>query len=252
MVVGGGVALVAGAGPGIGAAVARRFAREGLTVALARRNGDKLKDLVESIEAAGGSCRSFGCDFRKEDQVIDLVANIEAEMGPIECAVHNIGANIGQVSVFDTTTRVYTKVWEMATLSAFLLGREVGKPMVERGRGSLIITGATASTRGASGHSAFSSAKMAKRALAQSLARELGPRGVHVAHVLVDGMVDNVNTRQFFAAKHPEIAAKFDEKEKEEGLVRPDQVAEVFLHLHQQHRSTWTQELDLRPWVEKW
>jgi len=116
----------------------------------------------------------------------------------------------------------------------------------------LQFSGATASTRGASGHSAFSSAKMAKRALAQSLARELGPKGVHVAHVLVDGMVDNVNTRQFFTAKHPEIAAKFEEKEKEDGLIKPDQVAEVFLHLHQQHRTTWTQELDLRPWVEKW
>lgn len=116
----GGVALVAGAGPGIGAAVARKFAREGFAVAVARRNGDKMKDLVESIEAGGGSCRAFACDFRKEDQVIDLVKDVETTMGPIECAVHNIGANIGQVSIFDTSTRVYTKVQQQAP--AVLLG----------------------------------------------------------------------------------------------------------------------------------
>jgi len=166
--------------------------------------------------------------------------------------VHNIGANIGHVSLLDTTTRVYSKVWEMAALSAFLLCREVGRRMMTRRNGSIIITGATASTRGASGHLAFSSAMMAKRAIAQSTARELGPKGVHVAHVVVDGVVDNPNTRKFFTDKDQNFAKIFQDKADNDALIQPEAVAELYWQLHHQDRCVWTHEVDIRPWMEKW
>eukprot|EP00090_Calanus_glacialis_P045484 TRINITY_DN8471_c0_g1_i2.p1 TRINITY_DN8471_c0_g1~~TRINITY_DN8471_c0_g1_i2.p1 ORF type:complete len:250 (-),score=59.66 TRINITY_DN8471_c0_g1_i2:85-834(-) len=246
------VALIVGAGPGIGSCVAKKFARQGYQVCVARRNQDQLESLVKEIEDNGGKCNAFGCDMRKEEEVRKLVEHVENNIGPIGCGVHNIGANIGHISAMDTSTRVYTKVWEMATLSAFLFGREVGSRMVQRGHGTIIYTGATASLRGSAGHSAFSSAKMAKRALAQSLAREFGPLGVHVAHVVVDGAVDNPNTKKFFGEKDPKLAKMFEEKGEVGGLVDPNDVAETYWHLHNQGRTAWTHEVDLRPWVEKW
>lgn len=140
----------------------------------------------------------------------------------------------------------------MSILSAFLLGRELAARMEGRGAGTIIITGATASTRGGAGFSAFSAAKMGKRALAQSMARELGPKGVHVAHVIIDGVVNTEPTRQFFSAKSPEFGERFDKMAKSKGLLEPDDVAEAYWWIHNQPRSTWTHELDLRPWVEKW
>ena len=246
------VALIVGAGPGIGSCVARKFAVQGYEVCVARRNPDQLEGLVKDIQDNGGKCNAFGCDVRKEDEVRKLVDHVETNIGAISCGIHNIGANIGHISALDTTTRVYTKVWEMAALSAFLFGREVGSRMVLRGQGTIIFTGATASLRGSAGHSAFSSAKMAKRALAQSLAREFGPLGVHVAHVVVDGAVDNPNTRKFFGEKDPKLAKMFEEKSEIGGLVDPMDAAETYWHIHNQARTAWTHEVDLRPWVEKW
>ena len=246
------VALIAGAGPGIGSCVAKKFALQGYEVCVARRNKDQLDSLEKGIKENGGKCHSFGVDMRKEEEVKNLVDHIENNIGAISCGVHNIGANIGYVSALETSTRVYTKVWEMATFSAFLFGKEVGSKMVKRKHGTIIYTGATASLRGSAGHSAFSSAKMAKRALAQSLAREFGPLGVHVAHVVVDGAVDNPNTKKFFAEKDLKLGKMFAEKAAVGGLVDPEDVAETFWHLHNQGRSAWTHEVDLRPWVENW
>eukprot|EP00092_Neocalanus_flemingeri_P006821 GFUD01007365.1.p1 GENE.GFUD01007365.1~~GFUD01007365.1.p1 ORF type:complete len:253 (+),score=77.53 GFUD01007365.1:51-809(+) len=246
------VLLIVGAGPGIGSSVAKQFAGQGYEVCVARRNKDQLESLVQDIEETGGKCNAFGCDVRKEDEVRKLVEHVESKIGAISCGVHNIGANIGHISALDTSTRVYTKVWEMAALSAFLFGREVGTRMVQRGHGSIIFTGATASLRGSAGHSAFSSAKMAKRALAQSLAREFGPLGVHVAHVVVDGAVDNPNTRKFFGEKDIKLAQMFEDKSEVGGLVDPVDVAETYWHIHNQGRTAWTHEVDIRPWVEKW
>ncbi|MGH9576619.1 MAG: SDR family NAD(P)-dependent oxidoreductase, partial [Terriglobales bacterium] len=195
------VALVIGAGEATGGAIARRFAREGYTACITRRTADKLKPLVEQIESAGGKARAFGSDARREDQVIALVATIEREIGPIEVCVFNVGGNV-RFPIREMTTRVYTKVWEMAALAGFLAAREVAKVMVPRGRGTILFTGATASLRGGKGYAAFAGAKHALRALAQSMARELGPEGIHVAHVVVDGAIDTPFIRDNFPERY--------------------------------------------------
>ncbi len=237
-----GVALVVGAGDGLGSAVARRFARDGLTAVLARRGGEKLAPAVKAIEAEGGRAFGYGVDARREDAVVELFDRVEREHGPIEVAVHNIGANVN-FSILEMDARKYTKVWEMACFSGFLVGREAARRMVVRGRGTILFTGATASVRGGAGFAAFAGAKHALRALAQSMARELGPRGIHVAHVVIDGPIDMPWIRENF----PEMVAS----RPADGLLAPDAIAESYWALHAQPRSAWTHELDLRPWVEK-
>jgi hypothetical protein len=183
------VALVVGAGDFIGGAIARRFSQGGFTVCVGRRNGDKLKPLVDEIAASGGAAHPFGLDARKEDQVVDLFAQIEAEIGPLEVVIFNPGANVN-FSIVETTSRVFYKVWEMACFGGFLAGREAAKYMVPREKGSIFFTGATASLRGGAGFAAFASAKSGLRALAQSMARELAPKNIHVAHLIIDAGVD--------------------------------------------------------------
>jgi NAD(P)-dependent dehydrogenase (short-subunit alcohol dehydrogenase family) len=235
--------LVIGAGDATGGAIARRFAREGLIACVTRRSADKLNPLVERIRADGGQAHAFGSDARKEDEMVALVERIEREIAPIEVAVFNIGANV-RFNITDTTERVYRKVWEMGALAGFLLGREAARVMQPRGRGTIIFTGATASLRGSAGFAAFAGAKHALRALAQSLARELGPQGIHVAHVVIDGAIDT----QFIAENFPERYALKDK----DGILNPDHIADAYWQLHQQPRDTWTHELDLRPWMERW
>lgn len=233
--------LVVGAGDATGGAIAKRFAREGYIACVARRNADKLVPLVEEIEAAGGKARAFGCDARIEEQVIDLFATIEREVAPIEVVVFNIGANV-QFSITETTERVYRKVWEMAALAGFLTGREAAKVMLERGRGSIIFTGATASLRGRANFSAFASAKFALRALAQSMARELGPQGIHVAHPIIDGAIDTAFIRDTFPALY--------ERKAQDGILDPAHIADTYWQIHCQPRDCWVHEMDLRPWSE--
>jgi NAD(P)-dependent dehydrogenase (short-subunit alcohol dehydrogenase family) len=236
------VALVVGAGDGLGSAVARRFARGGYTAVLARRGGEKLESAVKTIEAEGGRAHGYGVDARREDSVVELFEKVERDHGPIEVAVHNIGANVN-FSILEMDARKYTKVWEMACFSGFLVGREAARRMVTRGRGTILFTGATASLRGGAGFAAFAGAKFGLRALAQSMARELGPRGIHVAHVVVDGPIDMPWIRENF----PEMVAS----RPADGLLAPDDIAENYWNLHAQARSAWTHELDVRPWVEK-
>jgi NAD(P)-dependent dehydrogenase (short-subunit alcohol dehydrogenase family) len=235
--------LVVGAGDATGGAIARRFAREGFAACVTRRSADKLEPLVEAIRAAGGEAHGFGSDARKEVDVETLVAHIEREIAPIEVAVFNIGANV-RFTIAETTERVYRKVWEMAALAGFLVGREVAKAMLPRGRGTILFTGATASVRGSAGFAAFAGAKHALRALAQSMARELGPQGIHVAHVIIDGAIDT----RFIADNFPERYALKDR----DGILSPEAIADSYWNLHCQHRSAWTHELDLRPWIEAW
>jgi NAD(P)-dependent dehydrogenase (short-subunit alcohol dehydrogenase family) len=235
------VALVIGAGDATGGAIARRFAREGFTACVTRRNADKLAPLVARIESEGGKARAFGSDARKEEEMVALIDTIEREVGAIEVAAFNIGANV-RFPIRDTTARVYFKVWEMACFAGFLMGREVAKAMVPRGRGTILFTGATASMRGGVGFSAFAGAKHALRALAQSMARELGPQGIHVAHVVIDGAIDT----EFIRSNFPE---RYGLKERD-GMLSPDVIAEAYWQLHLQHRSAWTHEMDLRPWLE--
>jgi len=235
-------ALVVGAGDATGGAIARRFAREGFIACVTRRHADQLQPLVQRIQSDGGQAHGFGSDARDEAQVIELVARIEREIAPIEVAVFNIGANV-RFDVTETTERVYRKVWEMGALAGFLMGREVAKVMLPRGRGTILFTGATSSMRGSAGFSAFSGAKHALRALAQSMARELGPQGIHVAHVVIDGAIDTAFIRENFPERYA-LKAR-------DGILDPDAIAENYWLLHRQHRSAWTHELDLRPWIEK-
>ncbi|MCP1624039.1 SDR family oxidoreductase [Pseudomonas nitroreducens] len=237
------VVLVIGAGDATGGAIARRFAREGYVACVTRRSADKLQPLVEQIRAEGGEAHGFASDARKEEAVVELVETIERDIGPIEAFVFNIGANV-PCSILDETARKYFKIWEMACFSGFLTGREVARRMVKRQRGTILFTGATAGLRGASGFAAFAGAKHGIRALAQSMARELGPMGLHVAHVVVDGAIDTEFIRETF----PERYALKDQ----DGILDPEHIADSYWYLHSQPRDAWTFELDLRPWIERW
>jgi NAD(P)-dependent dehydrogenase (short-subunit alcohol dehydrogenase family) len=236
------VALVIGAGDSTGGAIAKRFARGGYTVCATRRSLDKLQPLLDEIRATGGQAHGFGSDARKEDEVLALFDEIEADIGPIEVFVFNIGANAPS-SILEETARKYYKIWEMACFAGFLTAREAAKRMAARGKGTMLFTGATASTRGSAGFAAFAGAKHALRALAQSCARELGPKGIHVAHVVVDGAIDT----EFIRENFPERYALKDR----DGILNPDHIAENYWMLHMQPRDAWTHELDLRPWMEK-
>jgi len=240
------VALIVGAGDATGGAIARRFARAGLTACVTRRSADKLEPLLAQIRAQGGAAHGFASDARKEDEVVALVDRIEASIGEIAVLVFNIGANAPS-SILQETTRRYTKIWEMACLAGFLNGREVARRMVARAgdghKGTIIFTGATASLRGSAHFAAFAGAKHALRALAQSMARELGPMGVHVAHVVIDGAIDTAFIRDNF----PQRYALKDQ----DGILNPDHIADQYWMLHQQPLDAWTHELDLRPWMEK-
>ncbi|AQZ93910.1 SDR family oxidoreductase [Halopseudomonas phragmitis] len=235
------VAIVIGAGDATGGAIARRFAREGFTLCITRRQADALQPLAEQIRAEGGQAHAFGCDARREEQMVELFEHIERDIGEIAVVVFNIGANV-RFGITETTERVYRKVWEMAALAGFLSGREAAKAMLPRGRGTIIFTGATASLRGGNGFAAFASAKFALRALAQSMARELGPQGIHVAHPIIDGAIDTAFIRDNF----PERYALKDQA----GILDPEHIAEQYWQLHCQPRDCWTHELDLRPWME--
>lgn len=240
-----GVCLVVGAGDGVGGAIARAFAEEGLEVCVTRRarNLDQLESLVASIRADGGKAHAFGVDAREEAEMIGLFETIERDIGPLEVVVFNIGANV-RFPIVETTSRVFTKVWEMACFAGFLTGREAARVMAPRGRGSILFTGATASVRGREGFAAFAAAKAGLRALAQSLSRELGPKGIHVAHVVVDGSIDGVFSRQNI----PDLEARLARDQ----ILKPDEIARNYVWLHRQQRSAWTHELDLRPWTETW
>jgi len=235
------VALVIGAGDATGGAIARRFAREGFATVIVRRDAENLTALTEQITAEGGEVHPFGVDARKEDQIVELFAKIEADIGPLEAVIFNIGANVN-FSIVETTARVYTKVWEMAAFAGFLTGREAAKHMLPRGRGTILFTGATASLRGGKGFSAFAGAKFALRALAQSMARELAPQGIHVAHPIIDGAIDTA----WIAENFPQRYALKDQ----DGILNPDHIADLYWMLHSQPRDAWTHELDLRPWME--
>ena len=235
-------ALVIGAGDATGGAIAKRFAAEGYAAVCTRRDLSSLSPLLDQIRKAGGEAYGFGSDARVEADVIELFAAIERDIAPLGVVVFNIGANVN-FPIRETTERVYRKVWEMAALGGFLAGREAAKVMVPRGAGTIIFTGATASIRGSSGFSAFASAKFALRALAQAMARELGPQGIHVAHTIIDGAIDT----EWIAKNFPQ---RYQLKEQD-GILNPDHIADAYWMVHQQPRDAWTHELDLRPWMEK-
>ncbi len=236
------VALVVGAGDHLGSAIARRFASEGFHIVATRRRGD-LDRLCGEIVALGSSATAIHSDARDEIQVTELIDRVEADLGPIRVAVFNVGGNV-RCDLCETSARVYRKVWEMCALAGFLVGREVAKRMLPRSEGTILFTGASASLRGGRGFAAFAGGKHALRALAQSMARELGPQGIHVAHVIVDGLIENPTTAEFL----PDLYAS----KGADGVIRPDDLAEVYWHLHRQPRTAWTFEQDVRPFAEPW
>lgn len=236
---------VIGAGDFIGAAIAKKFAAEGFTVFAGRRNGDKLAPLVAEIEAAGGRIVARSLDARKEDEVAAFLDDADAH-APLEVCIFNVGANVN-FPILETTERVFRKVWKMACYSGFLAGREAARLMLARGRGNIFFTGATASLRGGSGFAAFASAKFGLRALAQSMARELGPQNIHVAHLVIDSGVDTAWVRE----RREQMWGK-EALDNPDLLMPPSSVADSYWQLYEQPRSAWTFEMEIRPFGEKW
>ena len=237
------VALIIGAGDAIGSAIARKFSQRGLTVCITRRNEEKLQPLIDEITATGADAFGFACDARKEDATESLFSNIEENIGEIDVVVFNVGANV-PMGILETDSRKFFKIWEMACFAGFLNGREAARYMTKRKRGTILFTGATASVRGSAGFAAFASAKHGMRALAQSMARELGPKNIHVAHIVIDAAVDT----QWIKDNLP----TYEQRKAVDGIVKPDDLASNYVTLYDQPRNAWTFELDIRPWDEKW
>jgi NAD(P)-dependent dehydrogenase (short-subunit alcohol dehydrogenase family) len=224
-----GNAVIVGVGPGLGAALGMTFARAGYAVALAARNPKKLDAIVAKIEAAGGHATAHACDATDEGQVVDLFDAAEKSHGPIEVAIHN-ASNFTRAPIADLAASDYEQAWRVIAFGGFLVGREAARRLTPKGRGSILFTGATASLRGGAAFAAFAGGKFALRALSQSMARELGPKGIHVAHFILDGMIgENAEGRELW----------------------PAAIADAYLSVHRQDKSAWTHEIDLRPWSEK-
>lgn len=240
-------AAIIGAGDFIGAAIARRFAAEGYIVVVGRRSAEKLQPLKADIEAAGGRCVARELDARKEEDIAAFLEAAEAT-APLDVVIFNVGANV-RFALLDTTERVFRKVWEMACYAGFLTGREAAKRMLAHGGGKLFFTGATAGLRGNPGYAAFAAAKFGLRALAQSAARELGPKNIHVAHLIIDAGVDTAFVRERIRAREgDEALANLDPNR----LMRPEAVANAYWQLYEQPRDAWTFEQEIRPFGEKW
>lgn len=219
------VAVIVGAGPGLGAAAAKRFAEAGMTSVLVSRNAERLNDLAAGIDGAV----AYPCDATDEAAVEAMFTKIEAEHGPVEVLVYNPGGGFGRTPVVEQSAERFRAVWEFTAFGGFLCGKAAAQRMQTRGHGTILFTGATASLRGGKGFAAFASGKFALRALGQSMARELGPEGIHVAQVNIDGMIGDSDD-----------GSKLD----------PADIAETYYGLHKQNKSNWTHELDVRPWSE--
>jgi NAD(P)-dependent dehydrogenase (short-subunit alcohol dehydrogenase family) len=238
-------AAIIGAGDYIGSEIAKKFAAEGFTIFAGRRDGAKLEPLVKDIKAAGGEIHARSLDARKEEEIISFLGDADKH-APLEVCIFNIGANVN-FPILDTTERVFRKVWEMACYSGFLTGREAARLMLPRGKGNIFFTGATASLRGGSGFAAFASAKFGLRAVAEATARELGPKNIHVAHLIIDSGVDTAWVRE----RREQLWGK-EALDNPDLLMPPAAVAESYWQLYQQPRTAWTFEMQIRPFGEKW
>lgn len=234
-------AVIVGAGGGLGAALARRFAHGGLAVAVARRDAAALAPIVDDIERAGGAAHAYGVDATNEAQVEDLFARAETELGPVRAAIFNASTLVMKPAA-ETETEEFRALWETCCLGGFLTGRAAARRMLGRGQGAIFFTGSREAWRGFANLSAHVSAKFGLRGLAQCMARELGPQGIHVAHVVIDGLIDSPHTRLFLEGK-----TAFPET-----LLNPDHIAENYWSVYEQPRDAWTFELDLRPFSQQW
>jgi NAD(P)-dependent dehydrogenase (short-subunit alcohol dehydrogenase family) len=227
--------------------VARRFAKGGYTVCICRRDSAKSQALVDELKAAGQNIFAFSVDARQEAEVQELFSRIEKEIGPVEVCLFNAGSNVNK-PLIETTEKLFFKAWELACYAGFLVGREAARVMTSRGRGTILFTGATASLRGGKGFAAFAAAKFGLRAVAQAMARELGPKNIHVAHLIIDAAVDS-------EAIHARLRAASGIEAKDippDSLTRTSSIAEAYWFVHTQAKDGWTHELDLRPAAEKW
>jgi len=236
---------VIGAGDYIGAEIVKKFASEGFTVLAGRRNGDKLAPLVAEVEAAGGRIVARSLDARNEAETTAFLNDADKH-APLEVVIFNVGANVN-FPILETTDRVFRKVWEMACWAGFVAGREAARLMLPRGGGKIFFTGATASLRGGAGYAAFASAKFGLRAVAQSMARELMPQNIHVAHLIIDSGVDTAWVRE----RRAQLWGK-EALDNPDLLMPPAAVASAYWQLYQQPRTAWTFEMEIRPFAEKW
>ena len=246
------VCLVIGAGAGIGGNVGKRFAREGYHAVLCRRSDEQgLQHLVKSIEAEGGSASGFLLDAAQPDSIEDRVAAVEAELGPIEVVAFNLGAQIGNRALADTSYKAFELGWRLATFALFRTASAVFPRMEERGAGTLLVTSATAAVRGNAGQHSHAAAMGGRRMLCQTLNAEFAPRGIHVAHILIDGAVDAPDTLGRMLGPEGFQQLRESRGMEHDGLLLPEKVADTYFHLAQQHRSAWTHEIDLRAFSDR-
>ncbi|NOS89715.1 MAG: SDR family NAD(P)-dependent oxidoreductase [Methylococcaceae bacterium] len=236
-------AVVIGVGPeqGLGAALAKHAAAQGLHVFIAGRSEDKLQQVAETITRQGGQVTAVVADATLEQDVERLFAAIRQQAYPLDIAVYNVDSNC-PAPILETDSEMFTRLWQQNCFGGFLFGKHALSIMHQQRQGTLIFTGATASLRAKPPFTAFAAAKAGLRALAQGMAREFGPQGVHVVHTIIDGVINGDRARTQFADY---VAAKGDD-----GLLQLDAIVQTYWALHQQHPSAWTQELDLRPYKE--
>ena len=241
------VCLIIGAGAGIGGNVGRRFAHEGYHAVLCRRSDQQgLDKLVEGIQAEGQDASGFLLNAVEADAIESTIDRVERDIGPIEEVLYNLGAQIGDRTLADTSYKAFEMGWRMATLGLFRLASSVLPLMEKRGSGTLLVTSATAAVRGNAGQHSHAAAMGGRRLLCQSLNAEFGPKGIHIAHILIDGAVDAPDTLGKMLGAEQFQALRETRGMEHDGLMLPEKIADTYLHLAQQHRSTWTHELDLR------
>lgn len=241
-----GAAIILGAGDGLGGAIARRFADGGHHAVLVRRDLDKAEAAAAEIVQSGGVASGRDTDVRDPEAMAELFRSVEADIGPVDVCVYNAGANTKK-PLLETSPKLFRQVWELACFGGFLAARECAAVMGARGAGTLLFTSATSGIYGRTGYAAFASAKFGLRGVAQAAARELGPMGVHVAHVVVDCGIRTEAIRKRYAARDID----FDSL-PEDALARPESIAEQYWMLTRQPRDAWTHELDIRPFAEPW
>lgn len=233
------VIAIAGVGPGLGASLARRFAAEGFAVALLARRTESIEPVRAELAQAGGPVLALPVDATRPEPLREAFVKVKAEWGDPDVLVYNAGGFV-RGGILDLTPEQFVQAWEANCLGAFLATQQVLPAMVARGAGTILLTGATASLRGSAGFAGLAVGKFGLRALGQSLAREFGPQGIHVAHVIIDGQIDNPRTR-----------TRVGQGRADDSFLSPDAIAEVYWQLHCQHRTTWSQEVDLRPAGER-
>jgi NAD(P)-dependent dehydrogenase (short-subunit alcohol dehydrogenase family) len=237
-----GAVIVGGVGEGLGFAVAARFAAAGHPVVMLARSAENLAPLTRKIQDLGGLALGRATDLRDEEQVVTVFEDVRREFGQIDAAIYNAGAQ-HRKPMLEITGSMFEKVWRLGCFGAFVFGREAVRHMLPAGRGTVLFTGATASMRGGAEFTAFAAAKFGVRAIAQSMAREFGPRGIHVASIAIDGGIDMPAIHRRYAA-----AGKWIDRD---GLLSPAAIAETYYQIHMQHRSAWINETELRPFGEK-